>query len=114
MLGPIALQSFRPYLAELARFESTNELERSSFYQKLKAGFDAILDHVWQENFAHTSPAPAETIDVVAWNIERGICVDAVIQALRHHPSLSSADVLLLSELDWGMARTNNRFVARE
>src|SRR5207248_1444981 len=53
-------------------------------------------------------------IKAVAWNIERGICLDSVVRFLQQRDSLSSADVLLLSELDWGMARTGNRFVARE
>jgi endonuclease/exonuclease/phosphatase family metal-dependent hydrolase len=50
----------------------------------------------------------------VAWNIERGLRLEAIIRFLQQHPWLRSADVLLLSELDWGMARTGNRFVARE
>jgi len=33
---------------------------------------------------------------------------------LKDHPTLRAADVLLLSELDWGMARSRNRFVARD
>ena len=50
----------------------------------------------------------------VAWNIERGIELDGQIEALRLHSYLSTADVLLLTETDLGMARSRNRHVARE
>jgi endonuclease/exonuclease/phosphatase family metal-dependent hydrolase len=33
---------------------------------------------------------------------------------LKNHPQLKDRDVLLLTELDYGMARSGNRFVARE
>jgi endonuclease/exonuclease/phosphatase family metal-dependent hydrolase len=41
------------------------------------------------------------------------MCVDAVARLLRQHTDLKDADILMLSELDWGMARTGNRFIAR-
>jgi endonuclease/exonuclease/phosphatase family metal-dependent hydrolase len=50
----------------------------------------------------------------VAWNIERGLRLDGIVHFLKEHPLLANADLLLLSELDWGMARTGNRFVARD
>jgi len=107
-------QELRPFLSELACMENTRELERSSLYGRLKPDIDRVLSHVWQEEFVTQKPRVNDSIRVVAWNIERGIRLDAVIQALQQHSSLVDADVLLLSELDWGMARTQNRFVARE
>ncbi len=106
--------TFRPFLQELARFENLQELERSSLYIQLRPEFDRVLTHVWHEEFAVTAVPRSESIRAVAWNIERGLCADGVIRILEHHPMLQSADVLLLSELDWGMARTGNRFVAHE
>jgi endonuclease/exonuclease/phosphatase family metal-dependent hydrolase len=124
MFLPLAFdQTVRPFLQDLARFETFGELERSGLYWKLKPDIDRVLSHVWVEQFAartavaavYDSPQPAvDSIRALAWNIERGIRVDSVIGALRDHPSLRNADILLLSELDWGMARTDNRFVARE
>src|SRR5947209_2181506 len=98
-------QTFRPVLGELARYGSTRELERSSLYRKLKSDIDQILGKVWYEEFAKRPSRVSETIHAVAWNIERGICLEGVIGFLREHPSLAGADLLLLSELDWGMAR---------
>src|SRR5256712_11823699 len=46
--------------------------------------------------------------------MERGIRGDAIARLLRDHPLLKEAGVLLISELDWGMARTQNRFIARD
>src|SRR5690349_17051346 len=108
-------QSFRPFLDDLARFQSTKELEDSTLFRKLKPEFERLLSQVWAEDLITQPPSSGRSsIRAVAWNIERGMCLDGVIHCLQTHPSLVSADVLLLSELDWGMARTENRFVARE
>ena len=107
-------REFRLDLQELARFETTKALEESSAYRKLQPEIGAVLSRVWQEELASPPTETGESIRAVAWNIERGIKVDGIIRMLREHPEMQSADVLLLSELDWGMARTNNRFVVRE
>jgi endonuclease/exonuclease/phosphatase family metal-dependent hydrolase len=115
MFVPLSFdQSFRPFLEDLARFDSTKELEDSSLYRKLKPEIERVLSHVWTEELATAVSGRTDAIRIVAWNIERGIRLDDVIRSLRDHPSLAGADVLLLSELDWGMARTANRFVAQE
>ena len=106
--------TFRPFLAELARCESTRELESSRLYQKLRPDIDRVLARVWHEELAVPAPAANDSMHAVAWNIERGMRLRGVIQCLQEHPLLANADILLLSELDCGMARTQNRFVARE
>jgi endonuclease/exonuclease/phosphatase family metal-dependent hydrolase len=109
--------SFRPFLNDLAQFQSTKDLEESGLYRKLKPEIERILCNVWYEEFTPRVPAGAgagQAVRAVAWNIERGMQLDPVIQCLRERPELHDADVLMLSELDWGMARTANRFVARE
>jgi len=115
MATPLTLDpEHRRRLHELARFETTREMENSAGFHELRPHIERVLGQVWQENFA-PAPVPASgPIRVVAWNIERGIHVDAIISILREQPALRNADVLLLSELDWGMARTGNRFIARE
>ena len=111
-------QTFYTFLKELAHFESTPELEGSELYRKLKPDIDAVLQQVWQDQFADSATRSevqgSGLINAVAWNIERGIQIDAAARLLRKHPALNNADILLLSELDWGMARTGNRFVARD
>jgi endonuclease/exonuclease/phosphatase family metal-dependent hydrolase len=106
--------TLRPSLDEFARFETTQDLEQSVLYKKLKPEIDRILDHVWQEDLTAVPAIAGDSIRTVAWNIERGMRLDGIIHHLGHHPKLANADVLMLSELDWGMARTDNWFVARE
>lgn len=107
----------QPYFAELERFESTSELQSSPIYSQLRHEIDRVLDGVVQEDFA---PEPIMSsqrhpfVRAVAWNIERGLRLDEIIRTLERHPMLNHADVLLLTELDYGMARTEHRFVARE
>ena len=115
MFVPLSFdQSFRPYLQELARFENTQDLETSALYRKLKPDFERILSHVWYEELVTSDPKPGRAVKVVAWNIERGMQADAICRLLKDHGDLRDADVLLLSEVDWGMARTENRFVVRD
>ena len=47
---------------------------------------------------------------MVAWNLERGVHLDAAIDILRER----AVDVVLASELDVGMARSGNRHTAAE
>jgi len=99
----------------LARFQSTRELEASACYAGLRPRIERVLSSLVVESRAPRDAATrADSLRVVAWNIQRGRELDAIIAALRQHPGLREADVLLLTELDQGMARTGNRDVAGE
>jgi endonuclease/exonuclease/phosphatase family metal-dependent hydrolase len=73
-----------------------------------------------QEEFAPKSVPPAaaggsaDAVSALAWNIERGNVFEGIVEALKNHPQLKDKDLLLLTELDYGMARSGNRFVAQE
>jgi endonuclease/exonuclease/phosphatase family metal-dependent hydrolase len=110
-----------PFLSEMARFSSMKALKASTVYATLGPEIERILHTVAQEDFsaARTLGPGAEalasqSIRATAWNIERGIRLESIINVLGHHPVIGSSDVLLLTELDYGMARSGNRFVARE
>lgn len=120
----------RRHFPELLKFESTPELESSRVFQKIKPEVDRILNAVVYEklsvphavaggNFTDVQ-APAgvagnsDTISALAWNIERGCVFDGIVDALKNHQQLRGKDLLLLTELDYGMARSGNRFVARK
>lgn len=63
------------------------------------------------------NPAPtgeARFVRVASWNIERGKEVEGQVAFIKNHPALSRADVLLVNEVDIGMARSGNRDIARE
>jgi endonuclease/exonuclease/phosphatase family metal-dependent hydrolase len=102
------------YFPQLSQFQSTEGMERSAVYREIKNEVERVLTTVVQENFAPASAAPADKVKAVAWNIERGNRFEGIVDALKTHPELSDKDLLILTELDYGMARSGNRFVARE
>ncbi len=102
------------YFPELLRFESTPELERSALWDEIKAEAEGILNSIVVEEFCEAEPDGRDAIRVLAWNLERGNIYDGIAEALSSNPDLAGRDVLLLTELDHGMARSGNRFVARE
>lgn len=57
---------------------------------------------------------PGETLRVVGWNIERGRHWREAIQLIQSHEALRDPDVVLLSEMDNGMARSGNEHTTRE
>ena len=108
-----------PYFPALAQFPSTKTLAASALYQQLRPEIERVFEHVAQENYAPPSKAQTNArqtsaIRATAWNIERGKRLPGIIRALKTHPVLRASDVLLLTELDYGMARTGNAHVARE
>lgn len=82
-------------LASVAYAQHTNKLE------EIESGSFASLDQVL---------APASSIHVVVWNIERGQRVEHVIEFLQQQ----NPDVVLLQETDLNARRTHHRDIARE
>jgi endonuclease/exonuclease/phosphatase family metal-dependent hydrolase len=111
--------SLAPHFRELARFNSTKSLEASPLYARLRAEVERVLEGVELGDF-EPPPATREAAPVgriiraTAWNIERGSRLDGIIRALREQELMKRSDVLLLTELDYGMARSSNLHVARE
>ncbi len=107
------------YFGELLKYNSIGKAEKSEVYQKLSGKVLEILNAVVQEGFAEKASLEeiAESVDrvkTVAWNIERGRVFEGILDALENHEKLKDKDLYLLTELDYGMARSGNRFVARE
>ena len=105
------------FFPELLKFESTAALEKSAVYQQIKTEVERLLNAVAQESFSEPSPFilhPSSFVSALAWNIERGNRFKGIAEALENHHDLRDKDMLLLTELDYGMARSGNRFVARE
>ena len=112
------------YFPELLKFETSVELEGSSIYKEIRVEAERVLNAVVVEDLAPVQiprisipveeQAKACTLNALAWNIERGNMFEGIVEALRNHPDLKDKDILLLTELDYGMARSGNRFVAQE
>jgi endonuclease/exonuclease/phosphatase family metal-dependent hydrolase len=107
-----------PFFSELARFPTTKALAASALYRRLRPEVERVLGQLVREDFAPSNGARAQleqrSIRATAWNIERGLRLDSLIRVLKEHERIRESDVLLLTELDYGMARSGNRFVARE
>ncbi len=102
---------------ELLKYESTVELEKSAVYRAIKPEVERILNAIVREDFSEHSAVrrpPSAFVSALAWNIERGNRFAGIVEALKSHADLKDRDLLLLTELDHGMARSGNRFVARE
>lgn len=101
------------YFSEFARFNSTQELESSPLFKKLQTQITSVLEGYEEESFAPTNE-PKPKYKTVAWNIERGRHYKGVREILGEHPEIADADLFLLTECDLGMARSENRHIARE
>ncbi|HKP72748.1 MAG TPA: endonuclease/exonuclease/phosphatase family protein, partial [Pyrinomonadaceae bacterium] len=107
-----------PYFPALAEFSSTKTLAASPLYRKLRPEIERVLGHVASADFAGGAGGAhgvaSSTVRATAWNIERGKRLESIKRVLKDHTVLRASDVLLLTELDYGMARTGNADVARE
>ena len=96
------------HFPELLKFESTPEMEASDLWKEMRDEAEGILNAVVVEGF--TGPSECDEsrtlneIRALAWNIERGIVFDGILDALQNHTDLKDKDLLLLTELDDGMA----------
>lgn len=91
-------------------------LQSSASWPELKPRLDRVLGTIHRHEPSlppDESPDPARLM-VVQWNIEHGNRFERVLSALRDHPQLQDADLLLIQEADLGMARSGNRDVAAE
>jgi endonuclease/exonuclease/phosphatase family metal-dependent hydrolase len=107
-------EQIAPHYARLAELRSTIELEQSPLYRRIEPHVREVLCSIETGSWAHAAAPAKDRYRVLAWNIERGARLEGQLQAFREHPYLRDCDVLLLSEVDVGMARSGNRHVARE
>jgi len=103
-----------PRLPALALCRNSAELWGLDLYRALQPDIRRVLDTPETGDFSGPLAPPRPHYRFVAWNVERGAQFDGQVQALRTHPILSEADVLLLTETDSGMVRSGNRNIARE
>lgn len=100
-------------LAELAGFPSSRALRRSALFREALPELDRLTTG-FDYRTGVARPRARGFLRAVAWNLERGKGHVAIRGLLESDPVLREADLLLLTELDVGMARSGNRHVARE
>jgi endonuclease/exonuclease/phosphatase family metal-dependent hydrolase len=123
-VGPPSIleHELNQYFSELLRFESTAELQRSELWAKIRPEAERVLNAVVVSGPSEAASGSVDRSQVIgvpdiralAWNLERGIQFEGIAGALKNDDRLRDRDILLLSELDYGMARSGNRFVAKE
>jgi len=103
-----------PDYPTLRRLPNRRALIAHPRYPRWKREIDRVMTNV--EHGVHADPRPpsAERLRVAAWNIRRGAQFEALVDALTGNEDLRDADVLLLTEVDHGMARSGYRHVARD
>jgi endonuclease/exonuclease/phosphatase family metal-dependent hydrolase len=91
------------------------DLRASRFYAEHGRAIEALLETpLIGASAPDALGPPPPALRVVQWNIEKGLRFDAIARQLAGHPVLASADVVMLNEVDLGMARSGNRHVARD
>lgn len=111
------------YFPELLKFDSTAEMEASGVWPKVREDVERIMSAVVVGSAVRSARFTAYERDesrtlngirALAWNLERGIQFEGIADALANDDRISGRDILMLPELDLGMTRSGNRFVAKE
>src|SRR5829696_9432788 len=79
------------------------------FFTEPSLSVNDIHDVIGEPAAVHRD-VPADAVQVVTWNIERGTAYDAILSELRR----LDADIVFLQEVDWNCRRTQYRHVARD
>lgn len=102
------------HFSALSGFASSPEMEASAIYQRIRPQIERVLNSVVEENFAPPFAEKTDRVRAAAWNIERGIQIKGILDALENHADLRGKDLYLITELDDGMARSHNLNIPRE
>ena len=113
VIGAHLEHDLAPHFDALRAIKTRKQLANSPVWAQIGGEVDRLLDAIDVQDAPGARPL-GRRVRAVAWNIQRGSHFDRLVGALRDHPELARADVLLLSEVDHGMGRSSNRHVARE
>ncbi len=101
-------------LAGLRSFASIAELRASEFYARSRDKLEALLSAIEVYFCPEARPRTGDFLRLACWNIEGGKAYEAIAELFRSHPLLRDADLLMLSEVDCGLARSGDVNVALE
>jgi endonuclease/exonuclease/phosphatase family metal-dependent hydrolase len=105
----------QPVLAQWSEKRSRRRLERDPEFVARRDEVDTLLGGFdWDLDAANVREPLKRPLRAVAWNVERGKRFEALCGVLENESLLREADLMLFSEVDWGMGRSGNRHVARE
>lgn len=95
-------------LERRAALERNAEGRTVGALQRLIPEIDEV--EVWN---GATPARPGKTLRVVAWNMERGRHWEGGVRLIRETEALRDPDILLMGEMDLGMARSGNAHTTR-
>ncbi|MEJ2083361.1 MAG: hypothetical protein P8Y94_14600 [Acidobacteriota bacterium] len=90
--------TLQTHLPNLCAVDSSAELQSLPLYRQLKPSIDGILGFVLTGEGASGRQPLLPHLRATAWNIERGIELRGIIEAIRQHPTISVSDLLLGQE----------------
>ncbi len=106
--------TLQPHFPALAQFNSSRQMKASRLYRGLLPQIEKVMHTVDVGHFAEPPENQPERLRATAWNVERGSRLEGIVDSLQGHPSLRESDLLLLTEVDYGMARSGNRYITRD
>jgi len=111
----VRAQLHQEFIRTFSEVRSSAELEAHPKFEGYRKAIERALE-VPEFIPARSEPKQKERdfIRVGCWNLERGTHFKRIVKNLTEHPFLSDHDLLLLTEVDHGMARSGNRHVAKE
>lgn len=103
------------YFSLLAGYPSTPALQKSLLFKTVRPKVEEVLATIEYGSYADEPAYQRKPFyRCVAWNVERGMKFAGILSVLKNHPEISKADLLYLTETDIGMARSQNKNIARE
>ncbi len=100
-------------LAVLSGYGSTLKLLQSKIFTGLKEEIDRLAFGYEFGAYAPMGAAVKPFWRAVSWDLHHGLSFEGILEVLKTHPIISKADVICLSSVDLGLARSGNRNIAR-
>lgn len=106
----------RALVAALDAYPSLAVLTASPKWRELGPRLAKLLGTVRRHEPEHppAPPSDPDRLKAVHWNVEHGNWYDQVEHTLLENPQVTGADLVLLNEIDFGMARAGNRDVTAD
>ena len=114
LLHPDLKARFNEVARHLGAFQSLDDLGRSPAYAANLPYLKQWLEDPCCENLVFESSPPKPWVRCIRRNVEKGKKLKAIIKAFQSDSRMHEADLVFLQELDVGMARSGNQFIARE
>ncbi len=96
-------------------FTRRRPYEAAADLSEIRATADALTYALEYRRPLRAAPRPERRfVRALSWNIERGNRLDGILQFFARTHAAQCADVILLNEVDLGMARSGNKNVAAE